>query len=141
MGMRGYRRTARALTLRGANSGPPGAKKVFREVASGAKTNRAQLRRLLDQLETDDLMVTRLDRLARSTRDLLNSIMTRNCTEAPARSDRPLRQACLADGKCDFNESGADNGHTMQLHTADRETRRWATSAAGLRASHGARGQ
>ena len=28
-----------------------GCKKVFREVASGAKTNRAQLRRLLDQLE------------------------------------------------------------------------------------------
>ena len=40
---------------------------------SGAKTDRVQLRRLLDQLEADDvLMVTRLDRLARSTRDLLN---------------------------------------------------------------------
>jgi len=57
---------ARALTK-------AGCKKVFREVASGAKTDRAQLRRLLDQLEADDvLMVTRLDRLARSTRDLLN---------------------------------------------------------------------
>src|SRR5271166_1333511 len=45
-----------------------GCKKVFREVASGAKTDRARLRRLLDQLEADDvLMVTRLDRLARST--------------------------------------------------------------------------
>jgi DNA invertase Pin-like site-specific DNA recombinase len=52
-----------------------GCKKVFREVASGAKTDRAQLRRLLDQLEADDvLMVTRLDRLARSTRDLLNTL-------------------------------------------------------------------
>ena len=50
-----------------------GCKKVFREVASGAKTDRAQLRRLLDQLEADDVLtVTRLDRLARSTRDLLN---------------------------------------------------------------------
>jgi DNA invertase Pin-like site-specific DNA recombinase len=50
---------------------------VFREVASGAKTDRAQLRRLLDQLEADDvLMVTRLDRLARSTRDLLNILAT-----------------------------------------------------------------
>jgi DNA invertase Pin-like site-specific DNA recombinase len=50
-----------------------GCKKVFREVAQGDKTDRAQLRRLLDQLEADDvLMVTRLDRLARSTRDLLN---------------------------------------------------------------------
>jgi DNA invertase Pin-like site-specific DNA recombinase len=48
-----------------------GAGKVFREVASGAKTDRAQLRRLLDQLDDGDVvMVTRLDRLARSTRDL-----------------------------------------------------------------------
>jgi len=59
---------ARALTK-------AGCKKVFREVASGAKTDRAQLRRLLDQLEAGDvLMVTRLDRLARSTRDLLNTL-------------------------------------------------------------------
>jgi DNA invertase Pin-like site-specific DNA recombinase len=55
-----------------------GCRKVFRDVhVSGAKTDRAQLRRLLDQLEADDvLMVTRLDRLARSTRDLLNVLAT-----------------------------------------------------------------
>jgi len=48
-----------------------GARQVFREVASGAKTDRAQLRRVLAQLDAGDvLMVTRLDRLARSTRDL-----------------------------------------------------------------------
>jgi DNA invertase Pin-like site-specific DNA recombinase len=52
-----------------------GAGKVFREVASGAKTDRAQLRRVIDQLDTGDvLLVTRLDRLARSTRDLLNTL-------------------------------------------------------------------
>jgi DNA invertase Pin-like site-specific DNA recombinase len=52
-----------------------GCAKVFREVASGAKTDRSQLRRVLDQLDTGDvLMVTRLDRLARSTRDLLNTL-------------------------------------------------------------------
>ena len=50
---------------------PRRCEKVFREVASGAKTDRAQLRRVLDQLDAGDvLMVTRLDRLARSTRDL-----------------------------------------------------------------------
>jgi DNA invertase Pin-like site-specific DNA recombinase len=50
---------------------------VFREVASGAKPDRAQLRRALNQLaEGDVLMVTRLDRLARSTRDLLNILAT-----------------------------------------------------------------
>jgi DNA invertase Pin-like site-specific DNA recombinase len=48
-----------------------GCTKVIREVASGAKTDRAQLRRLLGQLAAGDvLMVRRLDRLARSTRDL-----------------------------------------------------------------------
>src|SRR5262249_15222112 len=54
-----------------------GAGKVFRETASGAKTDRAQLRRLVDKLDPGDvLMVTRLDRLARSTRDLLNTLAT-----------------------------------------------------------------
>jgi DNA invertase Pin-like site-specific DNA recombinase len=51
------------------------AEKVFRETASGARADRAQLRRALDQLDKGDvLMVTRLDRLARSTRDLLNTL-------------------------------------------------------------------
>jgi DNA invertase Pin-like site-specific DNA recombinase len=50
---------------------------VFREKASGAKTDRSQLRKALDQLDAGDvLMVTRLDRLARSTRDLLNTLAT-----------------------------------------------------------------
>src|SRR3954447_4279338 len=54
-----------------------GCKKVFRETASGAKTDRSQLHKALDQLDSGDvLMVTRLDRLARSTRDLLNTLAT-----------------------------------------------------------------
>jgi DNA invertase Pin-like site-specific DNA recombinase len=54
-----------------------GAEKIWRETASGAKTDRAQLRRVLAQLDAGDvLMVTRLDRLARSTRDLLNILAT-----------------------------------------------------------------
>lgn len=45
-----------------------GAAKVFRETASGAQTDRAQLRKALAALDVGDvLMVTRLDRLARST--------------------------------------------------------------------------
>jgi DNA invertase Pin-like site-specific DNA recombinase len=52
-----------------------GAVKVYREVASGAKTDRAQLRQVLARLAAGDvLLVTRLDRLARSTRDLLNTL-------------------------------------------------------------------
>ena len=53
-----------------------GCKKIFRDVhVSGAKTDRAQLRRVIETLGPGDvLMVTRLDRLARSTRDLLNTL-------------------------------------------------------------------
>jgi DNA invertase Pin-like site-specific DNA recombinase len=52
-----------------------GAAKVFRETASGAQTDRAQFRKVLAELgDGDVLMVTRLDRLARSTRDLLNTL-------------------------------------------------------------------
>jgi DNA invertase Pin-like site-specific DNA recombinase len=52
-----------------------GAGKVFREVASGAKTDRAQLRKAIATRGAGDVvMVTQLDRLARSTRDLLNTL-------------------------------------------------------------------
>ena len=52
-----------------------GAVKVFREMASGAKTDRRELARAIKALEAGDtLLVTRLDRLARSTRDLLNTL-------------------------------------------------------------------
>lgn len=50
-----------------------GAEKLFQETASGAKTDRKALARLVAALSAGDvLLVTRLDRLARSTRDLLN---------------------------------------------------------------------
>ena len=64
-----------------------GCDKVFREVASGAKTDRSQLRRALDHLAAGDvLMVTRLDRLARSTRDLLNTLAAITGSKAGFRS-------------------------------------------------------
>ena len=50
-----------------------GAKTVFREKVSGASSQRQQLARLMRSLSKGDVVyVTRLDRLARSTRDLLN---------------------------------------------------------------------
>ena len=50
-----------------------GAAKVFKEKISGTANHRAQLRRLLKTIDAGDIViVTRLDRLARSTRDLLN---------------------------------------------------------------------
>lgn len=49
-----------------------GCSRVFEEKVSGAKRNRPELERLLDHLRAGDVVtVTRLDRLARSTRDLL----------------------------------------------------------------------
>jgi DNA invertase Pin-like site-specific DNA recombinase len=50
-----------------------GAAKVLKEKISGAANHRAQLHRLLKTIDAGDLViVARLDRLARSTRDLLN---------------------------------------------------------------------
>jgi DNA invertase Pin-like site-specific DNA recombinase len=44
-------------------------------LGSGAAVDRPQLRRLLSEVAPGDIvMVTRLDRLARSTRDLLNTL-------------------------------------------------------------------
>ena len=52
-----------------------GAEKIFREKAGGARANRPELARLMRGLAPGDVvLVTRLDRLARSTRDLLNSL-------------------------------------------------------------------
>ena len=63
---------AQVATLMAAGAAP-----VFRETASGAKTDRRELAKALRALDVGDtLLVTRLDRLARSTRDLLNILDT-----------------------------------------------------------------
>jgi DNA invertase Pin-like site-specific DNA recombinase len=54
-----------------------GCEKLFREKISGARADRAQLTKLLAAIGKGDmLIVSRLDRLARSTRDLLNILDT-----------------------------------------------------------------
>jgi DNA invertase Pin-like site-specific DNA recombinase len=65
-----------------------GCAKVYSEKASGARGDRAELRKVIDRLQHGDvLVVTRLDRLARSTRDLLNVLEnvlqgSRRCSHA-----------------------------------------------------------
>jgi DNA invertase Pin-like site-specific DNA recombinase len=60
--------TAQVAELKAANC-----QRIFKEKINGAKSDRRQLNRLLAELDKGDvLVVTRLDRLARSTRDLLN---------------------------------------------------------------------
>jgi DNA invertase Pin-like site-specific DNA recombinase len=78
MGIYGYARVStdgQTLDAQMAALRSAGAVKVFREKASGAKSDRKELARALRALEAGDtLIVTRLDRLARSTRDLLNTL-------------------------------------------------------------------
>jgi DNA invertase Pin-like site-specific DNA recombinase len=64
-----------------------GLQPLYREIASGAKADRAQLLGLLDAVAPGDIVtVTRLDRLARSTRDLLNTLATITGKKAGFRS-------------------------------------------------------
>ena len=72
----GYARVStddRELAVQRAALRASGCKRIFEETASGAKRDRPELARLLEQLRRDDVVViTCLDRLARSTRDLLD---------------------------------------------------------------------
>jgi DNA invertase Pin-like site-specific DNA recombinase len=95
----GYARVStdgQSVTAQVAQLTRAGCKKVFRETASGAQTNRAQLRKVLAELEDGDvLMVTRLDRLARSTRDLLNTLAAITDRKAGFRVSVARRPHCL----------------------------------------------
>ena len=76
MALLGYARVStdgQSLTAQVAELKAAGCTEIFQEKVSGAKSDRKQLARLIRRLEKDDaLVVTRLDRLARSTKDLLN---------------------------------------------------------------------
>lgn len=68
-----------------------GCARIFNETASGARTDRPQLKRAITVLgEGDVLVVTRLDRLARSTRDLLNVLAAVSEKKARFRSLRDI---------------------------------------------------
>jgi DNA invertase Pin-like site-specific DNA recombinase len=72
----GYARVStdgQSLTAQVAELKAVNCERIFREKISGARADRKQLARLLAGLDKGDiLVVTSLDRLARSTRDLLN---------------------------------------------------------------------
>jgi DNA invertase Pin-like site-specific DNA recombinase len=76
MPMYGYARVStrdQDLSSQEAELKSAGCAKVFKEKVSGAKSDRAELAKAIRKLDAGDvLVVTRLDRLARSTRDLLN---------------------------------------------------------------------
>jgi DNA invertase Pin-like site-specific DNA recombinase len=97
MNLYGYARVStngQALEAQVAQLQAAGCARIFREKASGAKTDRAELKKLLRALrEGDILLVTRLDRLARSTRDFLNILALL--------SDRSAGFRSLSDGWAD----------------------------------------
>ena len=74
----GYARVStdgQTLTAQQSALSEAGCAKVYAEKQSGVKTDRAQLAKAIATLaEGDTLIVTKLDRLARSTRDLLNTL-------------------------------------------------------------------
>ena len=76
----GYARVStdgQSLASQDAQLHAAGCAKVYSEKISGARSNRPELAKLLKRIgDGDVLMVTRLDRLARSTRDLLNILDT-----------------------------------------------------------------
>jgi DNA invertase Pin-like site-specific DNA recombinase len=56
-----------------------GCQKIFREKVSGFNRQRPEFQRILDQIRPGDVIIVwKLDRLARSTRDLLNTMATIN---------------------------------------------------------------
>ena len=98
-----------------------GAEKVWREIASGAKTDRVQLRKAITALDAGDvLLVTRLDRLARSTRDLLNTLAAVAAKQAGFRSGVRCCRGCEIRGvpgmieDCDFVNL-ANTGGTLAV--------------------------
>jgi DNA invertase Pin-like site-specific DNA recombinase len=81
-----------------------GAEKVFSEKISGAVTDRPALAKAIGGLGNGDtLIVTKLDRLARSTRDLLNTL------------------AAVADARASFKSLG-DNHASWSI---DAHSVRW----------------
>lgn len=92
MSVVGYARVStdgQSLVAQVAELKAAGVELIFQEKMSGAITDRPQLVRAVNALQADDvLVVTRLDRLARSTRDLLNLLDAVNEKGAGFRSIR-----------------------------------------------------
>jgi DNA invertase Pin-like site-specific DNA recombinase len=78
-----------------------GAKPIFREKISGARADRPQLAKLMASLKAGDtVIVTKLDRLGRSTRELLNLVHAIGEAGATFRSlGDPLWDTASSQGK------------------------------------------
>jgi DNA invertase Pin-like site-specific DNA recombinase len=86
----GYARVStegQSLTAQVAELKAAGCQRIYQEKISGGRSDRRQLARLLAELDDGDtVIVSRLDRLARSTRDLLNTLAAIGAANATFRS-------------------------------------------------------
>jgi len=81
-----------------------GCKRIFQEVASGAKNTRPVLKQALKELRAGDvLVVVKLDRLGRSLVDLVNIITALQAREIEFRSIGDPIDTTSAQGKLIFN--------------------------------------
>jgi DNA invertase Pin-like site-specific DNA recombinase len=172
MAIYGYARVStdgQTLAAQEAQLRTNGCDKVFSEKVSGASAaNRPELIRVLAELQDGDvLLVTRLDRLARSTRDLLNILDTIAKAGAGFRSlsdhwadttnphgklmvvmlagiaefERSLILARTSDGRARAKAAGKRFGRKPKLNDAQRdqvrERRRNGETLAAIAASYG----
>ena len=87
IGYAGVSTNGQDLALQQAALRAAGCEKVFAEKMSGARSDRPQLARMLKAIGAGDtVVVTRLDRLARSTLDLLHTVDVITKAEAGFRS-------------------------------------------------------
>lgn len=129
---------------------------IFQETASGSRTDRPQLKKAVAALPYDGvLMVTRLDRLARSTRDLLNVVDQieqagghfKSIAEAWADTTTPAGKLMLTvlGGLAEFERSlikeRTTEGRARAVKAGKRLGRRPHVHAASRSAAHGWRGK
>ena len=85
-----------------------GCERLFEEKASGAQRDRPQLKAALDYMrEGDTLVVWKLDRLARSLRQLIDTVEELNSREIGLRSLTESIDTTTAGGKLIFHIFGA----------------------------------
>lgn len=124
-----------------------GCKRVFQEKVSGTRLQHFQLERLLDQLRPGDTVVVwKLDRMARSTRDLLEIVETIRTAKASflslsepwanttshagklimtvfagiAEFERDLIRECTSAGRVAAKQRGVHFGRPKKLNDAQR---------------------
>ena len=112
-----------------------GSDRIFEEKVTGARADRPQLRRMMDVLRSGDVVVvTRLDRMARSTRDLLDIAEALNATSAGLRSiAEPWADTTTAAGRMVLTVFAGIAEFERSLITERTGDGRRAAKAAGVR--------